>query len=445
VPYIAVFRYLHRDGKAKAVSVFLFFAFAPRCPARTKDFRVALVSRAKATLALILALGVAGCASTGTSTSDDANSDDAGVPHVPVNDAGAAPTDAGGWEADAAQTDTGSSDAALADFAVGVTTRTWVDTHRPTPQNGVEPAKTSRTLVTEIWYPTPGTSSAAPPARDAPLAPGGPYPLVLFVHGSSSSRTVYSYLTIGLARAGYVVAAADFPLTALSTPGGSSDLNVSDQVGDLSFLCDQLKAAALDPSDALAGAVDGLRYAVVGHSTGGAVAALAAFAGDDPAIKHDPRVSAIVPLSGDACMFDATFFKSRSVPVFAIGATNDLFVRLANSGQWVFDNTTSPHLLAKLVGGEHVHFTDLNLPDILLNPVPTGPTSPLATTLRAYGDAGACLPVPAAGTDPAMSFDTQHARVVELVTAYLEAQMRQRPAALAALVGGNDPVVVFQQ
>jgi predicted dienelactone hydrolase len=230
----------------------------------------------------------------------------------------------------------------------------------------------------------------------------------------------------------------------MTTPGGSSDLDVSDQVGDLSFLADALKAASLDPVDPLHGAVDGLRYAVAGHSTGGAVAALAAFAGDDARITHDPRVAAIVPLSGDACMFDAAFFRSRTVPVFVVSASNDLFVRPANNGQWLFANTGAPHLWANLVGGEHVHFTDFDLPDALLNPVPTSPTSPLATTLRAYGGAAACLPVPPAGEDPAMPIAAQHERVVDLVAAYLEAQMRQRPAPLAARVGANDPRVVFQ-
>jgi predicted dienelactone hydrolase len=329
---------------------------------------------------------------------------------------------------------------------IGVTTRTWTDSTRPTPQNGTAPALTSRTLVTEIWYPAANSGdAAAPTVRDAPVAPGGPFPLVLFVHGSSSGRLLSTFLTIALARAGYVVAAADFPLTALSTPGGASDLGVSYQVGDLRFLCDQLKAASLDPSDALHGAVDGSSYAVVGHSTGGAVAELAAFAGDDATITHDPRVAAVVPLSGDACMFSPGFFKSRSVPVFAIGATNDLFVRFANSGQWVFQNTGTPHLAANLVGGQHMHFTDLPLLDADLGPVPTGPTSPLAVTLQQYGDASACLPVPPPGTEPELSLEAQHALVVQLVSAYLDAEMRHDPAPLAALVAAPNPLVVFQQ
>jgi dienelactone hydrolase len=339
----------------------------------------------------------------------------------------------------------GNADMALGSYAVGVTTRTFIDHTRITPANGAEPEHPERSLATDIWYPTPGDSTSTAMTRDAPLAPGGPWPLVLFVHSSQGSRSGYPYLTAGLAHAGYVVAAADFPLTAGTTPGGASDLHVTDQVGDLSFLCDQLQAASADAAELLKGAVDGAHYAVVGHSTGGTVAELAAFAGDDAAIKHDARVSAVVPLSGDACMFDASFFKRRSVPIMIVGGTDDLFVRIPNNGQWVFDNGNAPHLLAKLVGAQHVYFTEFMIPDALVNPAPTLPDSPLAVTLRAYGDGSECSPTPPAGTDPQMPFETQHDLVLQLVTAYLHAQMRQHPEVLSALVASNNPLIVFQQ
>jgi dienelactone hydrolase len=369
--------------------------------------------RVNCALSFLLAVAVAGCS----------NSADSGTP------------------------DAGPADMAMKTYAAGVTTRMWVDSTRPTPANGSDPAKTSRSLSTEIWYPTPGEPSPGQAMRDAPLAPDGPFPLLLFVHSSSGSRTSYTYLTTGLAQAGYVVAAADFPLTAIATPGGASDLHVADQVGDLSFLCDQLRTVAADPSDPLKGAVDGLHYAVAGHSTGGAVAELAAFAGDDAMVKHDPRVSAVIPISGDACMFSASFFKTRSVPILVIGGTDDQLVRLANSGQWVFDSTNPPHLLAKLVGAQHVNFTELQIDDDVVvgfSP-PTGPTSPLAQTLSAYGDASECTPEPPIGTDPKMAFETQHALTLELVNAYLDAQLKKSPSALDAMIAAKNPLVVFQE
>src|SRR5262249_54802342 len=89
-------------------------------------------------LAAALASGLAGCSSAGTTTPDD----DASVPR----DASAVSVDAGerrdgGNDATASQgdaatphdaagdaTDPGNADAAVASFAVGVTTRTWTDT-----------------------------------------------------------------------------------------------------------------------------------------------------------------------------------------------------------------------------------------------------------------------------------------------------------------------------
>jgi dienelactone hydrolase len=410
-----------------------------------------------ALLSLALALGSAACSKTGGAAEGDAGTS---LPptsvDAAVDDASAQAFDGGvaviGSDAAAIVDsgvdggDAGPADAAIVDpsFAVvGVTTRTWVDTTRPTPANGTAPAQTSRTLLTEVWYPTLATGTS--PVRDAPIAPGGPFPLVLFVHGSSSTRLAYTYLTTALAGAGYIVAAADFPLTTLSTPGGASDLDVWYQVGDLSFLCDELRDTSADAGDELHGAVDGLAYAVIGHSTGGTVAELAAFAGDDVRITHDPRVAAVVPLSGDACMFDAQFFQSRAVPVFALGASDDLFVHFPNSGQWVMDSTNPPHLAAELIGGQHIYFTDLTfLLDSELGPVPTGPTSDLAVTLRAYGDAGECLPEPPAGTDPLLAAATQHAFIIQFVTAYLDAELRHNPAPLAAAQGANNPLAVFQ-
>lgn len=416
-----------------------------------------LARRYYAPITVALLLGAAACGKNGgASNENEAGTEPTSEGGSTVDEGGAqkvddgAPVvvgnglDGGGIADGAGITDAGVGilDAAFA--VVGVTTRTWVDTTRPTPANGTQPAESSRTLVTEVWYPTLATGVS--PVRDAPIAPGGPYPLVLFVHGSGSGRTYYTYLTTALAQAGYVVAAADFPMTAMDTPGGESDLYVWYQVGDLSFLADSLKSTSADAGDEIAGAVNGLSYAVVGHSTGGAVAELAAFAGDDEMITHDPRVAAVVPLSGDACMFSASFFKSRAVPVFAIGASDDLFVHFPNSGEWVYESSNEPHLSAELVGGQHIYFTDFTfLLDSELDPVPTGPSSDLAVTLRAYGDAGECLPEPEAGTDPMMDPNTQHAYVIQYVTAYLDAQLRHDSTSLDALLSVNNPAVIIQQ
>ncbi len=299
-------------------------------------------------------------------------------------------------------------------YGVGVKTRMYVDTTRPTPANGSAPDAPARTLLTEIWYPAP-SGTAAPETVDAPLAPG-PFPLVIFVHGSGTGRRQSTFLMQALAAAGNVVVAADFPLTASSTPGGASDLHVEDERGDVAFLADQAAAFSTDPADALHGATDpGAGYAVVGHSTGGAVALLAAF-GD----THDDRVRAAVTISGDSCFFAEAFFRAREIPLFALTGSNDLLVPPPDNARRTYDLAAAPKVFASLVGGEHMYFTDYDIPDAVLGVMPTTASSDLATTLAHYGDGAACEPIPAPAGDPEMDYDVQHDLAARLVVAYLD-------------------------
>jgi alpha-beta hydrolase superfamily lysophospholipase len=303
-------------------------------------------------------------------------------------------------------------------LGVGVTTRTYVDTSRPTPANGLADPKPSRTLVTEIWYPAPA-GTAGPETMTAPLASGGPFPLVVFVHGSLSNRRQSTFLTQALAAAGYVVLAADFPLTADSTDGGSSDLHVEDETGDIKFLVDQAAAFAADATDALHGAIDPQAgYIVIGHSTGGSVTLLMAF-GDN----HDPRVRAAVAISGDSCFFADGFFQARSVPLLVLTGSRDLLVPPPDNARRTYDLAGSPKVFASIVGGFHMGFTDWNIADSVLGLPPTGATDDLAVTLNHYGNGAACV-VPAPSSDADIDFDAQHGLTTKMITAYLERTIR---------------------
>jgi predicted dienelactone hydrolase len=99
-------------------------------------------------------------------------------------------------------------------YGVGVRTLALVDTSRPTAAHGDVPAAPSRTLTTEVWYPTAPHTGAA--ARDATAAHGR-FPVVLSSHGYSDVRTGEAYIAEALASRGYVVAAPQFPLTSLSS------------------------------------------------------------------------------------------------------------------------------------------------------------------------------------------------------------------------------------
>lgn len=185
--------------------------------------------------------------------------------------------------------------AVLGPFPVGVKTRLFVDPSR-TSSTG-----RPRNLVTEIWYPAKesargqaGThyffSDLLPESkkalkdqdlggldtsavRDAELASGeGPYPLILFSHGSGGARIQATYLTVALASHGYVVVAPDHEgntLTDAIRGEAFTDplMSFLARPTDLSFLLDRLTAEA--STDPLAGAIDFARVGAAGHSFGG--------------------------------------------------------------------------------------------------------------------------------------------------------------------------------
>jgi dienelactone hydrolase len=317
---------------------------------------------------------------------------------------------------------------------VGVTTRRWIDTTRDTPANGDAGAHTGRNLPTEIWYPALGAPDMgdirdAPPDRSA-----GPFPIVLFVHGSSGTARQSTFLTRALASAGYLVAAADFPLTAFTTPGGPSDLHVDDQLGDLTFLANQLTAANTESSDLLAGVIDTAHYVVAGHSTGGTVALLAAYAPD----IHDARFAGAAALAPCACFFATTFFTTRTVPLLVIAGTEDHFVPITDNGERAYTLAGPPKDLVALVGGTHLYFTDLRIADDTLMPTPTTGEDAIAMALARYNGGTGCDMPPSFPGDPPMSFDARHRHTIEWVTAFADATLRNRQEGIAALRARNE-------
>ncbi len=291
-------------------------------------------------------------------------------------------------------------------FAVGTTSRSLSDPSRPTPQNGSEPSHPERQLPTDVWYP------ALEDGVDAPLAAfDSPRGLVLFVHGLSGDRQSYTGLTVELARAGFVVAASNFPLTAGSTPGGATDLHLDDQILDLSFVADALFA---DPQ--LGSAIAQGGYGVVGHSSGGTVALLTAYASD----PHDSRVRAVVALAPCACFFGDAFFRERALPLLVVAGTDDLFVPAASNGVRAFNLALPPKQLLLLPGGNHLYFTDYPVPDYAVPQQPTTAEDNIAVTLARFGGGSACSPAPPPANDPELSFEEQHTRTLAEMIPFLD-------------------------
>ena len=93
---------------------------------------------------------------------------------------------------------------------VGLARETFVDSSRPTRASPPFAGAPDRRLDTWIWYPAAGGGGA--PMADAPPRADGPWPLVVYSHGTGGRPDDATHLCEHLARNGYVVAAPAFPL-----------------------------------------------------------------------------------------------------------------------------------------------------------------------------------------------------------------------------------------
>lgn len=134
-------------------------------------------------------------------------------------------------------------------YAVTVEHPRFVDTSRPTGKPGDAWYAPSRTLPTDVYLPT----------TDAPR------PLVVLAHGYHGAPEKFTQLLGTWARAGYVVAAPRFPLTANTGPSADVPTDYVHQPDDLSFVIDRM----LDPAGPYARHVDATRIGAAGLSMGG--------------------------------------------------------------------------------------------------------------------------------------------------------------------------------
>jgi fermentation-respiration switch protein FrsA (DUF1100 family) len=232
-------------------------------------------------------------------------------------------------------------------FAIGTLVRTLVDTSRPTAAQGGAPAKPSRTLVTTILYPALGPAAPVGQPNAPPDTAGGPFPLVVFAHGSSAAPADFSALLGSWASAGYVVAAPEFPLTGAHAPANSQISDYVNQPRDVSFVIDQMLRS---PPPPLAGLVDARRIGAAGHSLGGVTTMALAF----NSCCLDRRVKAVVVMEGVPLPFAGSTYFGRvaSPPVLFLQGSADQTVVPATSVS-LFNQARPPKALVTIVGGTH--------------------------------------------------------------------------------------------
>ncbi|GAA0618365.1 carboxylic ester hydrolase [Brevundimonas kwangchunensis] len=220
--------------------------------------------------------------------------------------------------------------------AVATEVYRWTDASRDEPHTD-DPAD-RRAVIAQAWYPTtarpsgqpvpyidglgrmPGQVSVMPgfllnrygqidthAAASAPIATRDrPWPVVIFSPGYGAPRAVYTGLASRLASRGFVVFVLDHPYESALTelpdgrvvglveniPADHTQYMPQQQVlrtADIRFVIDQIARPEL-LSPRLRGQIETAKVAVIGHSFGGAVSAMA--------MSEDPRVAAAANIDG---------------------------------------------------------------------------------------------------------------------------------------------------
>ena len=230
---------------------------------------------------------------------------------------------------------------------------TFVDTSRSTQANGDYPGDEVRRMEGTLWHPA--------------SADDGPYPLIVYSHGFSSSKDGGAYLAKHLASLGYVVISVNYPLTNYNAPGGPNVKDVMNQPADVSFLIDTLLAQSNTPGHKLAGMVDGSRIGVTGISLGGLTTELVTY---HPTLR-DPRIGAALSIAGPIAIFTKVFFEQVNVPFMMLSGDIDAMVPHASNAAPVLEKIANSQLVT-LVNASHTAFAGtasllrwLNNPDAL--------------------------------------------------------------------------------
>jgi dienelactone hydrolase len=209
-----------------------------------------------------------------------------------------------------------------------------VDTSRPTvPVTEGAPGSAVRDLPTTVYLPSGS----------------GPAPLVVFSHGLGGSPKKFTRLHTAWAEAGYVVAAPQFPLTSDANPDHGAEVgDLVNQPADVSFVLDEMLAAAADPASQLAGRIDPDHVGAAGLSLGGATTYGVIF--ND--CCADPRFSAAMIMAGAVLVYTGTNDYSRDIPTLVFHGDDDLALRY-ELGRNGWDVLPSPTWLVTLLGAPH--------------------------------------------------------------------------------------------
>jgi len=218
---------------------------------------------------------------------------------------------------------------------------TLVDSSRSTQSNKDFEGLDTRTLEASYWYPANGKGEI----------PKGKHPLLVYSHGFNSRRDSGEHIGEYLASNGYIVIAADFPLTNKHAPGGPMLKDVVNQPGDATFLIDSAITWSQDETHVFSGHVDVNRIGVMGISLGGFTSTLVSY----HPTRRDPRIKAAASIAGPSSSLSKVFYENSNIPFLMLAADIDALVPYDVHALPILDRVQRSSLIT-IEGGTHLGF-----------------------------------------------------------------------------------------
>jgi pimeloyl-ACP methyl ester carboxylesterase len=195
-----------------------------------------------------------------------------------------------------------------------------------------------------------------------PQAQGsGPFPLLLFAPGFQYCGLTYLHLLQTWARAGYVVAAVNFPRTECNLGTAADESDVVNQPQDMSYVLSQLLHLSTQSGNPLSGLLNPDQVAAVGHSDGGdTVAAL----GANTCCMKNVRLKAVAVLSGAALLrpwwpaewpaFPGKYFSQGAPPMMFVQGSADTINQPSASRYLYQADRANARYYLDLIGADHM-------------------------------------------------------------------------------------------